>query len=540
MKNGFFTCMFLFFFSTVYSQKNTEELFSQLKNTITDSHIYDQQKLRSIDSLKTTFNKKDITFLPVRFDCYMKLYEAYKVFNRDSAYSYANRLQDVAYLLNDTSKIIYAKIKIGFILLSSGLFKETLDTLSSISINRESNNVKAEYYLLLGRFYYDLGDFNNNTYTGQYTQKGNGYMDSALSLLPPLSFEYIYFKGLKNIKSNNKREASKDLKKLLGNPDLSYHELAVTASTLSDIFIQSNNPDSAIYLLVQAAIADIKSSTKETAASFNLAQLLYKKGDIKNASIFINKAVEDAGFYGARQRKVQLSAILPLIEGEKVNRVEAEKKQLITYSIIITFLLLVVVALVFVVLRQVKKVKAAQEIITTAHHKEQKINQQLSEANYKLSESNKIKEEYTGYFFNMNSEFFAKIEKFKKSLEQKIIYRKMDEIIAVVNNINLKKEKEELLKNFDRVFLKLFPHFVEEFNALFHKEDQVQLKDNELLNTDLRIFALIRMGIHDSERIAQILEYSVNTINTYKTKIKNKSTVTNEEFEALIMQIKTA
>jgi hypothetical protein len=236
---------------------------------------------------------------------------------------------------------------------------------------------------------------------------------------------------------------------------------------------------------------------------------------------------------------VQLSAILPLIEAEKVNRVEAEKKQLITYSIIITFLLLMVVALVFVVLRQVKKVKAAREIITAAHHKEQKINHELSEANYKLSESNKIKEEYTGYFFNMNSEFFAKIEKFKKSLEQKIIYRKIDEIIAVVNNINLKKEKEELLKNFDRVFLKLFPHFVEKFNELFHEEHRLQLRDNELLNTDLRIFALIRMGIHDSEKIAQILEYSVNTINTYKTKIKNKSIVSNEEFEALIMQIKT-
>jgi DNA-binding NarL/FixJ family response regulator len=108
-----------------------------------------------------------------------------------------------------------------------------------------------------------------------------------------------------------------------------------------------------------------------------------------------------------------------------------------------------------------------------------------------------------------------------------------------VNNINLKQEKEELLKNFDKVFLKLFPEFVAEFNFLFKKEDQIKLKDNELLTTDLRIFALIRMGIHDNEKIAQILEYSVNTVYTYKTKIKNKSIVPNDEFEQRIMEIKT-
>ena len=132
-----------------------------------------------------------------------------------------------------------------------------------------------------------------------------------------------------------------------------------------------------------------------------------------------------------------------------------------------------------------------------------------------------------------------RIEKFKKTLEQKIAYRKMDEIISVVNNINLKKEKEELLRNFDRVFLKLFPNFVAEFNSFFSPEDRVVLKDNELLNTDLRIFALIRMGIHDNEKIAEILEYSVHTINTYKTKVKNKSIIPNEEFEGRIMKIRT-
>jgi hypothetical protein len=161
----------------------------------------------------------------------------------------------------------------------------------------------------------------------------------------------------------------------------------------------------------------------------------------------------------------------------------------------------------------------------------------LQEVNSKLSEANKIKEEYIGYFFNINSEFFLKISRFKRSIEKKINDRKLDDVRALVNGINVNQEKEELLKSFDKVFLKLFPNFVKEFNSLFKEEDQIKLKDNEFLNTDLRIYALIRMGITDNEKIANVLEYSVNTIYTYKAKIKHKSIVPKDEFDKRIMNI---
>ena len=327
-------------------------------------------------------------------------------------------------------------------------------------------------------------------------------------------------------------EALDYFNKALQKKDLSLHQLALTTSTMSDIYIRKGQTDTAINFLVRAAIADIQSSTKETSAIFNLSSLLFKSREIQRASVYIQKAVDDAVFYGARQRKVQLSAVLPLIEAEKISQVENQKKILIAYAVGATFLLLVVIILAIIIFRQVNKLKLAKKIITLA-------NEQQHDINNKLIEANKIKEEYIGYFFNVNSDFFAKIERFKKSVDQKISDRKFDEIKFLVNNINLKQEKEELLKNFDKVFLKLFPDFVAEFNSLFKKEDQIKLKDNELLTTDLRIFALMRMGIHDNEKIAQILEYSVNTVYTYKTKIKNKSIVPNDEFEHRIMEIKT-
>lgn len=507
----------------------TDSLLRELNRTIQASPSYDAEKNKTIGILRQKFYRQD----PSNFDYCLKLYEEYKVFNYDSAFSYAKKLEGFAFRLKDPHLITYARLKLSFTLLSSGLFKETLDSLRFIAISDAPDSMKAEYYSLMGRFYYDLGDFDNDRYyTPAYIRMGNGYMDSALRLYPLESFWYSYFNGLKDIKSGKRDNAQAIFQKIMNRPDLTDHQVAVTASTLSDIYIQRGQPDKAIDLLVRAAMADIRSSTKETAAIFNLAGLLFKKGDVKNASLYIERAISEAVFYGARQRKVQVSAILPLIEAEKLNRVESQKKILITYSVITTFLLLLVIILAIVIFRQVYKLKTAKKIITAAHLHQQEIN-------YKLMEADKIKEEYIGYFFNTNSEFFAKIEKFKRSVEQKINDRKIDEIRFLVNNINLKNEKEELIKNFDKAFLKLFPHFVIDFNTLFKDEDQVKLKEGELLNTDLRIFALIRMGIHDNERIARILEYSVNTIYTYKTKIRNKSIVPNEEFEARIMNIKT-
>jgi hypothetical protein len=115
----------------------------------------------------------------------------------------------------------------------------------------------------------------------------------------------------------------------------------------------------------------------------------------------------------------------------------------------------------------------------------------------------------------------------------------MDDIRHVVNTINPDHEREELYFNFDKIFLKLFPDFVPIFNSYFEPQDRIVLKENQLLNTELRIFALIRLGIHDPEKIARTLGYSVNTIYSYKNRVKSKSILPNDQFEEKIMAIKT-
>jgi hypothetical protein len=528
------TCLLLLLiYANSIAAPGRDSLLATLNRAIEASPAYDAQKVSAILQLRNALSDSAGASLEARYSIYLRLYNEYKSFMYDSAYAYARKLEYVAYQMKDPYRIVYARVKLGFTLVSSGLFKETFDSLNTLHTSGFPDSIRAEYYSLMGRYYYDLGDFDNDDYyMAQYNIKGSLYIDSALALYPPNSFEYSYYEGLRYLKTGKVDEASLCFNRIIGRPGLSRHEVAIVTSTLSDIYIRKNETDTAIDLLIRAATADIQSSTKETAAILNLAELLFKKGDVRNASIYVERAMKDAVFYGARQRKIQASAILPIIEDEKIATVEGQRRILIGYALVVTLLLLALVALAVIIFRQVRKLRIAQQIISEAHAKTQEINHQLVEAN-------KIKEEYIGYFFNVNSDYFAKVEKFKKAIEQKLMDRKFEDIRFLAGNINLKKEKEDLLQHFDKVFLKLFPHFVADFNALFKPEDQIHLKDEELLNTDLRIFALIRMGISDNEKIAKILEYSVNTIYTYKTRIKNKSIIHNEEFEDKIMQIRT-
>lgn len=399
MRRSRYILFLLLAFNSAFCQTGNTPLLPELEKVREQADQYDKQKQQRIDDIKRLLSHT--TGTQDHFNTCLQLFEEYKTFKYDSAYVYARELQSAASLLSDPNRIQQARLKLDFSLLSAGLFKEASESLAQTSISHMPDSLKTEYYLLMGRFYYDLADFNNDSYHSPvYVKSGKQYLDSALQLLDPQSFNYAYFTGLKDIRAGNKEKALTNYTALMSRPGLSNHEIALTASTLSDIYIQNQDNDKAIALLVQAAIADIRSSTKETSAAFNLANLLYKKGDVKNASSCIQLAIADATFYGTRQRKVRVSDILPWIESEKLGLVEQQKQTLITYAIIVTLLLLGVIVLIIIVYRQVQKLKIAKKIIIDAHLRDQEINCRLPEENHKLSEANRFKEEYIGYFFN--------------------------------------------------------------------------------------------------------------------------------------------
>lgn len=159
--------------------------------------------------------------------------------------------------------------------------------------------------------------------------------------------------------------------------------------------------------------------------------------------------------------------------------------------------------------------------------------------NEKLKEVHRIKDEYIGYFFSVNSSYIEKTEEYHKMVARKIRNRQFDELLELSATSGLRKEKEDMFALFDQIFMKLFPDFVDRYNQLFNEEDRFVIKPDGMLSPEIRIFALIRLGITESERIARFLDFSLSTVKNYKTKAKNRSTVPNEIFEQKIMEIES-
>lgn len=511
------------------AQNVNDSLLRQLNTEIARKSVYEAAKNERIAALK-----KSASGLKGRrkFDVLTEIYEEYRSFIYDSAFRYAAELQHVAEDLGDPYLVRQASLKTAFVLVSAGLFNETLVTLQTIKSSDLPDSLKSEFYYLMARTYYDMADFSRDNFYGErYGERANSFIDSAMMILPEDSKDYLLMKGLKNLHLRDMDVARNCYEEILRRDPVSDSDFAVVASTLSFIYFYSGKMILAKEMLIRAAIADIRSCTKETLATMKLAEMLYNEGDIGNAYKYVKTASQDAEFYGARQRKVQVAAIYPVIEGKHLNQVESKRLMLVAYSLVITLLAVSVIGFSFVFYKQNKKLQKARRIISQA-------NESLTEANHQLRDANKIKEEYIWYYFSTTADYISKMDSLKKTLEMKLMTKKIDDLRFAVESMNIKRERDELYHNFDRIFLKLFPDFVSIFNSLLKDEDRIVLKEGQLLNTELRIFALIRMGIHDHERIAKILDYSVTTIYTYKTRVRNKSVYPGDEFDRRIMSIR--
>ncbi|QJD95062.1 tetratricopeptide repeat protein [Mucilaginibacter robiniae] len=510
----------------------TNDLIKQLETELGKKEAYDHQKQITLHSLKAELKQMPASSRLQQYDLCNRIYNEYKSYQYDSAAVYAGKMQLLGNQLNDKAKVYYSQIKMAFILLSSGMFKETFDNLRNIDSHYLDTKAKFEYYSILTRANYDLAAYDDDhRYSPRYNNDANRYIDSAIAISKPGSYDWLYLTGFKAFKNKQYKVAERAFIQLMTKYQLSRHQYAIVTSTLGDLYITSNQRQKSIDLLTKAAIADIQACTKEAVALFWLSQQLYQDGDSPNAYRFIQQAMADAEFYGARQRQFQISNVLPIVAAQELNDSEKARMRFLIYLIVITVLALLVVLFSFILFKQLKKVQAKEKIIEDK-------NTELEAINERLQEDARIKEDYIGYFFNIISGYILKLEKLKNSIDTKLSIKKYEDIQQTINKINIKKERETLFYTFDHVFLKIFPNFIPAFNSLFAEKDQIWPKENEVLTTDLRIYALIRMGITDTEAIANILEYTEKTIYVYKMRIKAKALVHGEEFDKRIMAIK--
>ncbi|WP_294818286.1 DUF6377 domain-containing protein [uncultured Flavobacterium sp.] len=525
--------MLIIIFPALLSAQATTPLLQDLDKALANKETYVKQKYTRINALKKNIRKytlsKDNKGL---YENYVSLFDEYKSFKYDSAYYYLEEAKSAALMLKDRQVLDRTRIKEGFVLLSSGLFKEAIDTLNVVDEDALDIKSRYDYLSIKARAYYDLADYNHDKrYNITYIQEGTAYLEKALAIAQPNTNEYWANQSLMQMKQQDWKNAEISFTHWLEKFDLPAEYYGIATSSLGYIYSERGDTKKAIQYLTMAAIADVKNATKETVALRNLANELFKMGQLDKANHYINLAMDDATFYDARHRKIEISTILPIIEKAQLNKVNEKNDMLEKIVILLTVLAVIIILFLIIIFRQLKERNASRKAMAASYA-------QLQEMNKSLSEANTIKEEYITYFIKATSDLINKLDHLQKSSIQKVISKKTDELLSLLKRYDVKKERDDLFHQFDAIFLRLFPTYINDFNSLFSEDHRSAVKKGELLNTEMRIFALYRLGIQDSSQIADFLELSVTTIYSYKTRIKSKSEH-KEVFESKIMGIKS-
>jgi len=324
-------------------------------------------------------------------------------------------------------------------------------------------------------------------------------------------------------------------------------QYALVAYQRFRLFESMGKKDEHLYYLVLSAISDVRSAIKEQSSLMVLAQELHSKGDLKRAYDYINFSWEISQFYKTRLRSWMNITPLSMINGNYQDIIKQQNRELLIYITCVALLaLLLVVALIYIY-RQMKALsiakKGLQEVnerLFSLNEELEEVNRHLRSTNLELSESNLIKEAYIARFFKLCSVYVDRLQAYRKLVNKKLQRGQVAELLKMTHLSNdiVTVEVQELYANFDSAFLHLFPNFVGKFNDLLQENEQILPKKGELLNTELRIFALIRLGIEDSSQIAEFLRYSVNTIYNYRAKVRNKARGSREDFDDLVRKIR--
>lgn len=534
----------LCFFHNISAQR-TDSLLVVLEKEMANRETYVAVREQRIKQLKQYLGEPNMPDAEA-WNFNSRLAKEYIPYQLDSAITCLGANIRLAEKMHNVALLYEARIQLADVLSSSGNYTEAGDALALIDRRKLPGNLLKKYHYAQMWLNYRLRFYSPLEETKQkYTRLYHAYADSLTTGLDASSELYLSVAETRYREQGEFARARETNLQRLAMAQPATRTYSSIAFFLAQSYLAGKDIDSYKKYLTLSAISDIRAAVKDNASLTALAVQLFKEGDIDRAHNYINFAFEDAAFYNSRLRSVSISNVLPIINKTYETEIQAQKEKLKGYLIVITIMAVLLVFTVFYIVRQLKSLSRARKNLQEANASLSELNIRLQAANTELgglygelSETNRVKEYYIGNLLNLCSEYLDKLDTYRKTVKKMIVAKQVAELFERTKSSQLIDEELEVFyKNFDTIFLHIYPDFVECFNGLLMPEERIVLKKGELLTTELRIFALIRLGITDSSGIAKLLRYSVNTIYNYRVKTKNKAAGPRDDLEAKVMQI---
>lgn len=467
------------------------------------------------------------------------LYGEFRQYQSDSALYYSKRLEDIAKESGNNVMEMIALSKRFDYFLSVWLIDEALADYRSIDSNLLPHKDKLLFFKNCVNLFYRLG-FRSDYTCGsveECVRSTESYVDSIVVHSLPGTFDHEFYRLSTEQKNCPPSVAIKRNFELLSMFDFSDHERALLYASISELAGYMGDVRLQAYCIAHSAIYDIRSSTHETASVFALADLMSQLEDMDRAVRYIRVAFDDALFFNSRVKQSQIGLILPMFETIRHDNVTLQRRIMAMLLIFISLSFLLSGVFLVKLIKRNRRLEYMSSSLDDARHKLVVANETLLSLNSMLKESIALKDSYIMQSLYINTSFLKQVEKKCREAINKMKTNGVEAMRLLPYQMGIKEERQRIMRSFDHTFLQVFPNFIEDFNALLRDGETVEPGEKGGMSNELRIFALMRLGIVDTTAVADFLNVSPNSIYVYKARLKSRSDLSKSEFDACVMAI---
>lgn len=544
--------------STDNDRESVDMLLSRLDSMISMQDEYTALKLAHIDEVKK--KGKNVRTIDERYWWNRRMYDEYYVFSADSAMIYVDDNLRIARQTGDRDREVEWKINRSFLLAVMGLIKDADEELSSIDLGELPKNLVADYYSQLSYLYSHLNQLSGER-SGRidYGRMSVVYEDSTISRIPKSDPQYFWHKAQASIgNAKQRKQVIGELKAKVDASALDNRQDAMNAYVLARMYEAENDETNRVRYLAKSGMADVAIANRDIASLEELAGILMEKGDIERAYRYINYCQQQALTYPNHVRASTLAKTEAKVHKIYVERLRKQESLLKILLIVLCVVVILLTLFAIYALKSRKNLLESRTALQTMNEdlnkniaelssarkegeetmqKLREANERIKDINEALKEANYVKEECIGATFALSSGYIDRLTDFRKTVSRLVRSNSWKELRELVTGTALSHEDlKDLYSSFDTLFLSIYPDFVKDFNSLLREEEKISVKPGEL-NTELRIYALVRLGITDSVKIAGVLHCSPQTVYNYRLKMRNKAAVPRENFADLVKSL---
>lgn len=536
-----YVAILLLFLTTISSAMadTTSDLIQRVDSIMDNiSQIYGKKQAR-IDFYKNMAEKsrKPETLL----SAYDKLYDEYFVFQFDSAMVYVDKAIQLADRIGDKYHHDKSRIEKASLLAVGGLYGEAMGLLGEIDSVKLDEDLRFTYTITHYYVYTYWADYcHDNMYSPRYRERADSYLKQAVAMLRPSDSYYDFFWGEYYIYvERNDQRALQHYFKTLKTAPVESRWYAMASYAIANNYSANNDNHKYEEYMLRACISDLLNCTRENLAMQDLAMYMFKKGDdnILLAERYINFAMDDAKNYNNRLRIIEISQKLPVIVSTYREKLSSQNSLMRMALLGVSVLCVFVVVLLYFYSRQNRQLARHRHELSQSNHLLSSLNEKLNTLNSRLLDTNSRRERLAKLYIDLCAKYIDRLSKFEVLVKRKIKVRQVNDLLNTASSSRLSEEDAATFMNsFDTAFLDLYPSFVTEFNALLREDEQIVPPHKGRLTTELRIYALIRLGVKESSEIAALLFYTPRTIYNYRSTIKSRAR-NRETFESEVEQL---